>query len=155
MEGKVLFSQVCVCPHGGVHQSQVLSQVTGPMSFPGGTPVPGSFPGHWSQVTGPRSFLGVPHPDQGVPQSWQDGVPPLARSRWGTPPTSQVRMGYLCPGQDLGPPPPPPEQNNRASTCYATGGMPLAFTQEDCLVYIDVFVSIRQTSRTSRCGTLE
>ena len=41
-----------VCPFTpwGVPQSQVLSEVTGPRFFPGGTPFPGSFSGHWSQV---------------------------------------------------------------------------------------------------------
>ena len=61
-----------------------------------------------SQVTGPRFFPGVPHPWPG-----QDGVPP-----------GQVRMGYpLLLGQ-----------NSRASTSYAAGGVPLAFTQDNLFV---------------------
>ena len=82
---------------------------------PGGTPFPGSFPGHWSEVlSGGTPVLaggrGFPSPGQGVPQSWlvgylspevrpwpgqggdpspwpgQDGAPlPMARSGWGTP----------------------------------------------------------------------
>ena len=35
--GKVLFSQVSVCPHPGCAPVQVLSQVSGLRSFPGGT----------------------------------------------------------------------------------------------------------------------
>ena len=126
--GKVLFSQACVYPQGypvkgsfPVHWSQVLSR---------STPVPGSFPVHWSQVLSrgypsprffPRSL--VRGPFQGDTPVLAGGTPgwgtpartgldtSLARSRWGTP----------------------PGQNSRASTCYAAGGMPLAFTQEDFL----------------------
>ena len=52
--GKVLFSQMSVCPHTGG---------TGffPRSFPGGTPVPGSFQGQWSQV-----LRGGGHPSPGL-----------------------------------------------------------------------------------------
>ena len=124
--GKVVFTGVCLSTPGE-----------------GGTPVPGSFQGHWSQVlsravpqsqvlsqvTGPRSFLGG-----GVPQSWQGY--PLVRMGY-PPPPGQVRMGYSR-GQDC-PPPPPQGQNNRACTCYAAGGMPLAFTQEDCLFIVCSF----------------
>ena len=64
---------------------------------------------------------------------------------WGTP---QPGMGYP-PGPGMGYPPrpgigspfpqtwdgvPPPRQVSIANTCYAAGGMPLAFTQEDFLV---------------------
>ena len=121
-DGKVMFSQVSVHSHLR------------------GTPVPGSFPGHWSQVI------------SGVPQSWlgevlHDGAPCWPgqdlgtlqpSSGWGTPPPrtgvppGQVRMGYPPPhGLDWGN---PTGQKNRASTCYAAGGMPLASTQEDFLV---------------------
>ena len=92
----------------------------------------------------PRSFRGGAG---GLPQSqvlsiW-GGTPVLARRS--TP--VQVKMGYPQPGQDgvptlvrMGYPPartgvpPPPGQYIRASTCYAAGGMPLAFMQ-DCLVF--------------------
>ena len=76
----------------------------------------------------PRSGWGVPHPRSGqgggVPRvlpHHQDGVPPI--SRMGYPPV-QVRIGggYL-------------NWNSMACTCYAAGGMPLAFTQEEFLVY--------------------
>ena len=66
------------------------------------------------------------------------GVPPLSRSGWWRVPRvtpdqvwmvggypDQVWMGY----------PPPIRQSSIASTCYAVGGVPLAFTQEDFLVY--------------------
>ena len=68
-----------VCSHlrGVVPQLKVLSRVTGPRSFlrGGGTPVKGSFLGHWSQVLSggypsprffPRSL--VPGPFWGIPQ---------------------------------------------------------------------------------------
>ena len=73
---------------------------------------------------------GREYPCPGVPpwpgQDWgispgQDWVPP--RLGWGTAP-ARTRF------------PPPPRQNCRATTCYAAGGMPLAFTQEDCLVVV-------------------
>ena len=167
-----------VCPPGG-----------------GGTPVAGSFPGHWSHVLSggypsprffPRSlipgpFFGVPqswpggvpqddippppgqvrmgHPSPrffprslipgpffGVSQSWpggvpQDDIPPPNHFRMGhpPPPRSQVRMGYS--------PPPPPGQSSRTSTCYAAGGMPLAFTQENLLVNnLNTFFKLSQLS---------
>ena len=71
--GKVLFSQASVCPHPG-----------------GGTPLPCSFPGHWSQALSG----GYPHPGWGDTPILAGGtaVPPLARSGWGTP--SQVRIRY-------------------------------------------------------------
>ena len=55
------------------------------------------------------------------------GVPPnqVWMVRVGVPP-NQVWMG--------GGYPPPIRQSSIASTCYVAGGLPLAFTQEDCLV---------------------
>ena len=75
----------------------------------GGTPVPGSFP----------------DPFQGVPKSW------LGYS----PPPGQVRMGYRPPARPEWVTPSAPGQNRRVSTCHAAGGMPLAFTLEDYLVF--------------------
>ena len=54
----------------------------------------------------------------------------------GTP----VPVGEGTPVPDEGIPPPPagigyPPRDRRANTCYATGGIPLAVTQEDFLVY--------------------
>ena len=53
------------------------------------------------------------------------GYPPMDLG-WGTP-----RTWDRVPPPDLGPGTPPP---GIASTCYAAGGMPLAFTPEDFLV---------------------
>ena len=69
---------------GGVPQYQVLSQVTGPRSFPGGTPVPDYFPGHWSQVLS----WGCPGQDGGT-LGWDTP----SQVRLGDPP-GQVRLGY-------------------------------------------------------------
>ena len=107
---------------------------------------------------------GYPHPADGVgipPSSWQGRLPiwPIGRvppiwpmevvpiwlmgvtpvkARWGTPP---VRTGWGYPlGWDWTPIRtgwgflPPPRQSSIASTCYAAGGVPLVFTQEDFLV---------------------
>ena len=100
----------------------------------GGYPVPGLWVG------------GVPQPDLdagGYPppgQVWMLGGTPLARSGcWGGTLARSGWEGY--PGQVWMPrvlPPPHPliRQSSIASTCYAAGGMPLAFTQEDFLVLI-------------------
>ena len=91
-----------------------------PLDLGWGTPSPRhgqGTPWTWDRVP-PRPGTGYPPdlgrgtpPDlgRGTPQTW-DRVPPPTDLGWGTPP----------PGI--------------ASTCYAAGGMPLAFTQEDLLV---------------------
>ena len=61
----------------------------------------------------------------GVPHSRLDGSTPLDGSY-----PIQDWMGYPCPRLDGVPPP-----ISKASTCYAVGGVPLAFTQEDFLVF--------------------
>ena len=92
-------------------------------------------PQTWDGVP-PRPGMGYP-PDLrwGTPQTW-DGVLPQT---WdGVPPRPE--MGYPPQTWDWVPPrpgtryPPQPRQISIASTCYAAGGMPLAFTQEDFLV---------------------
>ena len=62
---------------------------------------------------------------------------------WGTPPPD---MGWDTP-PDLGWGTPqtwdwvyPPRQISIASTSYAAGGVPLAFTQEDFLVFINYYM---------------
>ena len=90
-----------------VTQSQVLSQVSGPRSWLGGTPVPVG--GEVSQ-----SQLGRVPQDRGTPKA-RTG---LRYSQAG------LRSQLL-------------RQNSRASTCYVAGGMPLAVTQEDFLVHSD------------------
>ena len=55
---------------------------------------------------------------------------------WSTPPT---KTGWGTPHQGLdGVPPSVRRQISIASTCYLAGGMLLAFTQEDFLVYLQV-----------------
>ena len=71
-----------------------------------------------------QDWMGYPHPrDDGVPpiQDWM-GYPHPSLDE--VSPPIQEGMGYL----------PPPSPINKASTCYAAGGVPLAFTQEDFLV---------------------
>ena len=54
-----VFTGVCLStPRGGVPQSQVLSQVSGPRSFPGGYPSP-----RWREYCSPRQG-GTPVPDR-------------------------------------------------------------------------------------------
>ena len=104
--GKVLFSQLSVCPHfgGGGTPSQWGRGL--PPSFPtqGGTP---------SQV---RPEVGVP------PSKVKRGVP-SGQDREGYPHPSSGRKGT-------------PNRNSTACTCYAVGGLTLAFTQEDFFVYL-------------------
>ena len=85
----------------------------------GGYPIPG-LGGTPSQVwTGGYPIPGLDGGGTtGAPLPWLDGVPP--HHDW---------MGYPPPWQDWIPP-------SIASTCYAVGGMLLAFTQEDFLVWI-------------------
>ena len=100
-----------------------ISGLGGTLAKSGGTPA--RFGGY------PIPGLGVTHPRVGVPQPGLGGYPisglggTLTRSGWGVPrypPTLRWDT-------------PPPRQISIASTCYAAGGMPLAFTQEDFLVY--------------------
>ena len=60
---------------------------------------------------------------------------------WGVPQPGLNGRGYPIPGVGVpsqvwmvGGTQPPIRQSSIASTCYAAGGMPLAFTQEDFLV---------------------
>ena len=118
-----------------------------PISVGGGYPISG-WGGTPSQVRGTQgipparsgwgSTQSTPHPDLGSGTPHLDlgrGTPYLRwgppyldlgqgtpHLRWGTPPLPE--MGY----------PPPITQSSIASTCYAVGGVPLAFTQEDFLV---------------------
>ena len=151
---EVMFSQVCVCStFGGGYPVPGLGRgVPHPRSGQGGTP---------SQVW----LVGVPHPrcgphlvppprprsgwwggTQGTPHTW-DGVPPYIDLEWGTLPSlprpgmgtplplphPDLRWGTPLPEMGY---PPPITQSSIASTCYAAGGVPLAFTQEDFLVDI-------------------
>ena len=97
----------------------VLSQVTGPRSYLGGTPVQGSFPGPWGGgwYSSPGSFSGYwSQVFLGTPSQVRMGCCSPGKVRIGYCTPSQVRMGYL------------PGQNSRASTFYMAGRMPLAFT---------------------------
>ena len=90
--------------------------------------------------------MGVYTPDQvwmvvgGTPdQVWMiGGTPQVWMVGGGTPDQVWMVGGYpgIPPDQAwmIGVPPPPIRQSSIASTCYAAGGVPLAFTQEDFLV---------------------
>ena len=65
----------------------------------------------------PGGYPGVPHHPR------LDGVPPWSKIGWHTP-LSRPWTGWGVP-QGIG----------KVSTCYAGGGVPLAFMQEDFLVY--------------------
>ena len=103
-EGTV-FTGVCLSTPGGYPSPRFFprSMVIGPF-WGRGTPVPGSFPGHWSQVPS----RGYPNPGQGVPQSWLGGTPGWTRQNWGSPcegqgwgsPTARSGWGTPWPGQD-------------------------------------------------------
>ena len=87
-------------------------------------------------VPRPRSVRGGGYPIQGLgegvphPRSGWEGYPvwvggyPNPRCGWGTPP--------------------PIRHSSIANTCYAAGGMPLVFTQEDFLVYLFICLFLFQ-----------
>ena len=131
-----MFSPLClsVCPH---------------LTGEGG----GTLSGQWGRGY-PIQLMerGVPHPSWWVPPSQvQTGGTP-SQSRWGRYPPPPSRSGPRsgwegsleesrtgwgippCPGLDGTPPPPVGRQSSIARTCYAAGGMPLVFTQEDIFV---------------------
>ena len=109
-----------------------------PISGPGGVPHLrlGGVP-HLRSRRIPHLRSGVPNLRLGGTPSQVGGVPHLRLGgTWGTP-LPRPEMGY--------PPPPdlrwgifPIAQSSIASTCYTAGGVPLAFTQEDCLVLLCV-----------------
>ena len=72
----------------------------------GGTPVPGSFPGHWSQVLsrGGTPVLAIRVPSTGCPQPGQDSTGlgyPSGQNRTGVPPPI-ASPGWGTPSQDWG-----------------------------------------------------
>ena len=95
----------------------------------------------------PVSARVTPVPDGGTQFQLGDapdgGYPVIARgdstpAELGYPPAeTRVPPGWNwgIPVAETGIPPPSAPQNRRASTCYATGGTPLAVTQEDFLVF--------------------
>ena len=114
----------------------------------GGYPIPvGRVPGEPPTRSGWWGYPGTPQTRSG----WWGGHTwgtPSTRSGWGTP------QPGLDGGGILGVPSPPgpgldgdggtPDQvwirqSSIASTCYAVGGVPLAFTQEDFLVLKKIF----------------
>ena len=114
-----------------------------------GVPSPGWWGVSHSWMVGSTQVLdggGVPHPRcgwWGVPHP-RFGWWRYPRSGWWGGTSSQVWMVEVpqvwmvggTPVLDGGYPGYPPiRQNSIASTCYPAGGMPLAFTQEDFLVY--------------------
>ena len=157
--GGYVFTGVCLfnfrggVPHvrsGGEPPSQVWGVPH--LRFGWGYPISGSGGGY------PVQFLmvgGTPRARSG----WQGEYPGYSPNKtwvlpdlgWGTPPPSRPSWGNLPhPGMgypppqtlDGAPPPlwdwvppthPPTRQSSIASTCYAAGSVPLAFTQEDFL----------------------
>ena len=113
-----------------------------------GYPIPGLDgvpPWTWDRVPPPDLGQGTPLQTwDGVPPSWTwdrvpprtwDGIPPLDLG-WGTP---QPGTGYLPltrSGLDRA-------AQRTASTWYAAGGVPLAFTQEDFLVVFFFLICCR------------
>ena len=63
---------------------------------------------------------------------------------WGNPRSG--RMG-VPPPVGLDGVPHPGDSSSTASTCYAVGGMPFAFTQEDFLVFTIKILKTQETNR--------
>ena len=123
--GKVMFSQASIRSHpildpdgGYPHPRSGRRGGTPSQDLMGVLPLSKTGWGTSPPPLPPRTGWGTPHP--------------LSKTGWGTPPV-QDWMGYL---------PPPPV--SKASTCYAAGGVALAFTQEDFLV-------IKYSSRCLLC----
>ena len=102
-----------------------------------GTPQPG-------QISGQGGCWVSPQPGQILGQGGGAGTPPPQPgqiSGWGEWVRSDLRMGGAwVPPQARSDPRTGggvPHWNSIACTCYAAGGMPLAFTQEDFLVYFN------------------
>ena len=141
-------------PINGLDKGSTPSQVqTGWVPHPKsgwGYPIPGPDRGS----TPSQVWMG------GTPFKIRMGVSPLSKTRWGT---SHLRLDVILPlsktGWGTSPPPSaewgtphpylgwgvaphqrldgvPPPNISTASTCYAVGGVPLAFTQEDFLVFV-------------------
>ena len=118
------------------HLHPIILPPSGSMSSLGeGNPPPS----HNTSI-GPRFFFrGVPQPRQVLGQD--SGYPGTG---WGTLPF-RTGLGIPCPGLGGVPPPhpgldgvppPPPNWDSMACTCYAAGDMPLAFTQEEFLIFL-------------------
>ena len=122
--GKVIFS-VCVSVHTGRGVPHPLMGGAPPSGPDGGTPI--------------LPHGGVPHPSSwGYPIPGLDGGVPWPGK--GVPSHSDLGWGYPHPGQAPGQGG-TPNWNSTACTCYMVGSMPLAFTQEDFLVwYIEMVV---------------
>ena len=135
---------VSVCPHlqgGGGTPSEVWMGVPYLRSRWGGDPYP-SLDGRGNPIPGSDGWYPIPGLDEGVPHArseWDvrhsaDGGYPHPRSGCGVPPppsttgwgTHLFKSGWV----------PPPLPISKASTCYAVGGVPLAFTQDDFFVYL-------------------
>ena len=144
VRGKVLFSQVSVCSHlweippspgtgRGVPPSQV--QVGGtPFPGPGwGSPSQFQVGGTPSQVqAGTPGWEVVPPTWEGIPPTWEGGLHPHLGS--------QDSGGY-------------PYWSTILWTCYAAGGVPLAFMQEDFLVQPNLKCSLESLSQGSGRAT--
>ena len=114
-----MVSQASVCPHGGGGWVGV------PPTGRWGGAVPHQANGGYCHLAyGGTLDGGTPHWD------WM-GYPPLIGTGCGYPP---LRLDGGNPHQDWMGVSPIRRQSSRVSTCYAVGGMPLAFTQEDFLV---------------------
>ena len=82
-------------------------------------------------ISGQDRGWGVTHPRSG----WGYFAPPQHQQDGGTPSPPSARWGYTpIPGQDRGGGG-YPNWKSIARTCYAAGGMPLAFIHEDFLVH--------------------
>ena len=133
VRGKVMFWHVSVhpsvCLQGGVPQSGPAWRGYPSQVQLGDTPAKSSQGVPWSGPVRQVPKMGYPHRDGQV----RTGRYPT----WGNP---------TLPGMGLSPLPPPPGQDSIWSTWYAVVGMPLAFTQEDFLVFLIVVRSLRSIS---------
>ena len=118
--------------------------LTGPWYFPGEvTPGPWSFPGgdYPSQACN-RGGYPSQVCSQGYPLDKTGGTTSLSTDRTGLPPRQESGTPPLPPRQDRGVPP-------SKQTAYATVGTPLADTQEDFLLSLNLLNSVKTSTEYS------
>ena len=122
---------VNICGERVPHLADGGLGVPHPYHFWWGYPLPSQWAGTPSQI---RMVRVPPIPGQ-VRYQVRMRHPPWRLGLDGEPPSCQDWMEYPPSGLDGGTRPPIRRQSSTVSTCYTAGGMVLAFTQEDFLVY--------------------
>ena len=146
--GKVPFSQVSVCSHPEEGYPHPTNRGSTPIQLTRGTPFqptgrglpPSSDRGGGVPQPG-QDWMGVPPLglDEVPPQDWM-GVSPCWNWMGVTPPPISTGLGY---------PPLLVRHSSIMSTCYAAGGMPLAFTQNFLVLKMKTLLTFHAQKSTN------